>query len=189
MDPPRLPICLTHCSLRSARRESCLCQSVHICLHCVRVHTYACTCVRLCLQVCSPVCMCGINIPACASIFLCTTLVLIIGVVWCLHGIHTALYLLLPVSEGKGKYNTLCILCLCLHGIHTVFCISPTLKWGEPGFEALSLLCKSNDQFLCKIEIPLFCTVYSKECTANVHLFHNLHNSTLRPHSFLLFFR
>merc|ERR1719500_1599998 len=41
-ESPRLPICWTHCSPRSARRECCLCQSVHILLHCVHMRAHGC---------------------------------------------------------------------------------------------------------------------------------------------------
>ena len=147
------------------------CTCVHVCSYLHVLDEYSCPCI---------------------DIYICTTPVLIIGVVWCLHGIHTVLYLLLRVDTIPYVF---CV--WCLHGIHTVFCIfSHPWQRGEPGFEALSLLCTElvctvTTIFcsLCKTEIPLFCTVYSKERIPNVHLYHNLHFSTPKTHSFLLFFR
>jgi len=158
----------------------------HICLHCV--HIYACTCVHVCsyLHVLDEYsCPCihiyimhntGVDHQCCLMF------------TWNSHSI---------VFTLESRYNTLCILCLMFTwNSYCILYFLPPLTKGGAGIRgiitpvyrtcvysnnySLELVCTVTTIFcsLCKTEIPLFCTVYSKERTPSVHLYHNLHFST-----------
>jgi len=153
-----------------------------------------CAHMRAHLCMCAHICMCWMNIPACASIYIymhntgvdhrCCLMF-----TWNSHSI---------VFTLEGRYNTLCILCLMFTwNSYCILYFLPPLTKGGAGIRGIitpvyrtcvysnnhfftELVCTVTTIFcsLCKTEIPLFCTVYSKERTPSVHLYHNLHFST-----------
>merc|ERR550539_407732 len=94
----------------------------------------------------------------------------------------------------RDKYSRLCIhIHMCITGVDrrcrlmftwNSYCIlyflPPCIKGGA-GIRGIITPVYINLIFIsmCKIEIPLFCTVYSKERTPNVHLYRHLHSFTL----------
>lgn len=146
-------------------------------LHCVHMRAHGCICVHMgaYMYTCT-----WINIPACASIHVCIT-----GVdrrcrlmsTWNSHCIVFTPACILRES----RYNTICILYFLFtwNSYCILYLLPPCIKGGA-GIRGIITPVYINLIFIsmCKIEIPLFCTVYSKERTPNVHLYRHLHSFT-----------